>query len=275
VTDSSSEITFVLFSFNEEKRIERAIKNFMGFGRVLIVDNESTDGTVVIAKSYGCEILINKNPGWVEDEVTTARVKAAVGTNWIYWGFADEMVDKNTLEAIVAAVRSGGYDIVNIARKNYYYGEFCNDLFVDRMNRIFRKDSIDFSGNLLHHFGTVVAGSKILELPLKYFVHHFISNTAKSYLHVIDRYTDMESHEARVMPSIARLCASSVKMVVSNLFLRKGYKTGIPSIFLVCNMVFYRWFAAMKLYEQRCLLNRDAIEEKNDAIRDRILASLR
>jgi glycosyltransferase involved in cell wall biosynthesis len=270
-----SDITFVIFTFNEEQRIERVILNFVRFGRVLLVDNESTDRTLEIAMQYGCDVLINKNAGWVEDELTTARVKAAVQSEWIYWGFADEMVGAETMDAILFAVNSGKCDIVNIARKNYYYGEFCHDAFAARTNRVFRKDSIDFTGNKIHLFGRVDPKARIHELPLEHYVHHFISNTAKSYLHAMDGYTDVESTEDRPVLSMVRLILSGGKMIVGNLLFRRGYQAGTPGYFLVAQMVYYQWLSAMKLYEKQALLDRGAIELKNDVFRDQILQSLR
>lgn len=268
------DITFVLFTYNEEKRIGRAVRNFLGRGTVLVVDNESTDRTREIAERLGCEVMTNKNMGWVEDEVTTARVKAAVRTPWIYWGFADEMVGAETLAAIQAAARSGRYDIVNLARKHYYYGEFCDGAFCDRMNRIFKKDAIDFTGNSIHRFGRVAEGAKTLELPLQHFVHHFISNTAKTYLHTMDRYTDQECAEERPVPGILRLVLASAKLIVLNSRIRGGSKARVSSSYLVAQMLYYRWLSAMKLYEKASKLDRKMIEAKNDLHRDRILGRL-
>lgn len=273
MSELSQDITFVLFTFNEESRIERVILNFIKYGPVLVVDNESTDRTVEIATQYGCDILINKNAGWVEDEVTTARVKAAIKTPWIYWGFADEMVGAKTMGAILSAVSSARYDVINIARKNYYYGQFCGDLFSDRMNRIFKKDCIDFTGNKIHQFGRVMPGARICMLPLEHFVHHFISNTAKSYLNAMDRYTDIESTEDRLEPRISRLCLSSAKVLITNLPFRKGYRAGMPGYFLIAQMLYYRWLSAMKVYEKKQQLDRDEIESENNIHRDRILQS--
>jgi hypothetical protein len=275
MTEFTPQVTFVLFTFNEESRIERVIRNFLPFGPVLIVDNESSDRTQEIGLQHGCEILINKNAGWVEDEITTARVKKIVKTPWIYWGFADEMVAASTMQAILSSVSSGRYDIVNVARKNYYYGEFCGDLFADRLNRIFKKDAIDFSGNKIHCFGKITPGSRIHQLPLEYFVHHFISNTAKSYLGSMDRYTDTERLEDRQVPGTLRLILSGLKMIGLNVFLRRGYRAGLPGYFLVANTVYYRWLSTMKLYEKKACLDRDVIEQKNDIFRNRILDSFR
>jgi glycosyltransferase involved in cell wall biosynthesis len=274
-TDPKNIITFIIFTFNEEGRVERAIKNMMKCGRILIVDNESTDSTIAIAQRYGCDVLTNRNAGWVEDEVTAARVKARVQTPWIYWGFADEMIDRTTAEAFLSAIRTDKYDIINIARKNYYYGQFCRNMGVDRMNRIFRKDAISFEGNKLHNFGRPISGARILELPRTYFVHHFISNTAKSYLSVMDRYSDMESMEKRPAPSVGRLVASTLKLIVLNFIFRRGYRARTPGLFLMCNIIYYRWLSAMKAYESHLALDRESIERGNDGVRDCILETFK
>ena len=268
-----SEITFVVFSFNEEARIENVLRNFSGYGRILLVDNYSVDQTVEIAKRYNCDVLLNKNNGWVEDNVTTNRVKEHVSTDWIYWAFADEMIDRPTMDAIFLAVRSDRFDIVSVTRKNYYYGKFCHNLSADRMNRVFKKDSIDFTGNRIHQFGKPDASARICKLPSKYFVHHFISNTASSYLGVMDRYTDMECLHKSGSVSIPRLVAASLSQFIWNVLFRGGYKAGAAGCFLTCNLIYYRWLTAMKTLEKHSALDRSLIESRNTEVRENILRS--
>jgi glycosyltransferase involved in cell wall biosynthesis len=43
-------ITFVLFAYNEEKRIEYPIRNFIKYGEVIVIDNFSTDKTKKVAE---------------------------------------------------------------------------------------------------------------------------------------------------------------------------------------------------------------------------------
>jgi len=268
-------ITFVIFVWNEEARIERVLKNLTPYGQVLIVDNESTDGTLTIARKYGAEILINKNPGWVEDEDTVAKVKATVKTDWIYWGFADEMIDGSTLDEIGIHIKSGKYDIINITRKNYFYGRFCHNAFADRMNRIFKKDAIDFSGNEIHGFGRVVVLSdRVKELPDSYYVHHFISNTAKSYLLTMDRYTDIEKPVVVSWRNFIKLPLAQIKLIWLNYIVRHGYKAGVPGFMLCLHMTYYSWLKAMKSWEYGNDISRDCIEARNDHYRDCILKRL-
>jgi len=270
-------ITFVIFTFNEEKRIHWAAQNFLPWGRVLIVDNYSEDRTVEIARSLGCDVLLNKNEGWVEEEKTVLRVKAAVETEWIYWAFADEIADAATIQTILEGIASNRYSIINIARKNYYYGTFCYDAFSDRMNRIFKKDAIDFTGNTIHNFGVVtVPESRILFLDKKkYYVHHFNSYTAKKYLSTIDRYTDIEAGRMSKTEktSMATILIRSLKILIGNYWIRGAYKAGLPGLFVVMEMIYYRWLVEMKLYEAQGSLHIARIEELNDSVRRQIVTA--
>ncbi len=267
-------ITFVIFTFNEEARIERAVRNFLASGRVLVVDNHSTDRTRELSENLGATVLLNQNQGWVEDERTTAAVKAAVRTPWIYWAFADEMVDCSTMQAILQAVESDRHSIVGIVRKNYYYGRFCHDAYADALNRVFKKDAIDFRGNTIHHFGrTTVPDSQILTLDARtHFVHHFISNTAKTYLRVMDGYTDIQATRTTAR-SATRMLLGMIRTVASNYLLRGGYKAGLPGFFFALQFAYYIALLNMKRYELDHDLSFGTIEGRNNAARDRLLSS--
>jgi glycosyltransferase involved in cell wall biosynthesis len=271
----SNQITFVLFMFNEEARVERAVRNFLPFGRVLVVDNHSTDRTVEIAKSLGADILLHKNPGWVEDEHTASVVKATVETPWLYWGFSDEIVDYDTMTAMLAAIDSGKYAIVNVARKNYYYGEFCHNAYRNTQTRAFKKDAVDFSGNVIHQFGkTTVPEAQIAYLdPDRYFVHHFISNTAKSYMASLDRYTDIEAPHARPMAPLAMLLRMA-RGFLGHYFLKGGYKAGRAGVYLGLQTSLYLLSLSMKAYEREANLTTRTIEGRNNEIRDKLLLDI-
>ena len=268
-------ITFVIFTYNEEARIERAVCNFKDFGKVLVVDNLSTDRTRDIAMAAGVDVLVHKNPGWVEDENTVAVVKAAVTTPWLYWAYSDEIVDTGTMNAMLQTVEAGSHSIVNIARKNYYYGAFCEGAYQNTLNRAFLKDAIDFSGNTIHRFGRVMVASAAIKFldPSKYFVHHFISNSAKSYLRSLDGYTDIEAaHEA--LPSPGRLLLRVVKGFLGNYVVRGGRKAGNAGFYLGLQMVYYELLLAMKVYERVHRLTTSTIEDRNNRIRDALLVDL-
>jgi glycosyltransferase involved in cell wall biosynthesis len=267
-----SQITFVVFTYNEEGRIERVIRNFSGAGHILIVDNYSTDRTVELARLHGCEILLNRNQGWVEDAITARRVKAAVKTPWIYWAYADEIVGRTTLTKIMETIENPQLSVVNVYRKNYFYGVFCQDAFADKLSRVFRKDAIDFSDNTIHHFGKItVSAASVRTLDKSYYVHHFITYTAKSYIAALDRYTDIEADQPGGPLSPARTAASVSKTFVMNFFVRRGYRAAMAGLIVTLFQCIYLILVFMKKYERRFQLNSPGIESVNNRIRDELL----
>lgn len=270
-------ITFVIFTFNEEARIENVIKNFKDFGKILIADNKSTDNTVAIAKSYGCDVYTReKHYVFVENQELVDLLYPKITTDWIYWGFADEMLEKKALLKIAEIIKEDRFDIINIDRKNYFYGDFCYDLYNSRTNKIFKKGSVDFTDNVIHGFGKpVVDNKKILIVDDEFFVHHFISNTASSYLNVINRYTDCEvNFSTQKNTSILYLILFFLKNVFTNYFFKKGYKAGFSGLVLLELMLFYTLVKNMKVYEYRNGLNPITIEKNNNDKRNSILSGL-
>jgi glycosyltransferase involved in cell wall biosynthesis len=270
-------LTFVIFVKNEERRLPFVIRNLIAVGRILVVDNCSEDKTVEIARAAGCDVLTHHNTvGYVEEPVAVGKIWAAVKTEWIHWGFADEIMDQATLDAIVNAVQSPSYRIVNIARKNYYYGTFLERAFIARTNRIFRKDAIDFSVHKIHHFGRVtVPDEQICYLDEnKYFVHHFISNTAKSYIYTMNLYTDTEAACFRGSLSGFVLGLKLLKLFTLEYIVRGAFRRGFDGLSLVILNLIYKCLATMKAYELAHHLNNGGIEKLNDQKRIAILDAM-
>lgn len=270
-------ITFVIFTYNEEARIERVIKNFQRFGKILLADNNSTDRTHEIAKQYGCDIYLRKEEYvFVENQQLVNQLYEVITTDWLYWGFADEMLDEKTLLKINNIIQADQHDIISMDRKNYFYGEFCYDLHHARTTKIFRKNSIDFVGNAIHGMGKpVVAKKRIYDLPDQYFIHHFISNTASSYLNVINRYTESELASPYI-PKITFISFLTLmfKILIKDFIKSRGYKSGFSNLALSQLMLFYALVKNMKHFEKIDKISTPAIEERNNLYRDEILRAI-
>lgn len=274
---NNKDITFIIFTYNEASRIERVIKNFESFGNILLADNNSTDGTVDIAKQYGCKIFLRKEDyAFVENQQLVEQLYQVVDTEWIYWGFADEMLDGNTLNMISEIIKSNSYDIISMNRKNYSHGVFCYDLFHGYNYKAWKKGAIDFVKNPIHGMGkATVANEKIYKMPDRYFIHHFSSYTAKSYINTLNRYTDTEVEFCENYDtSLYGVIKQFIKRILKNYLFDGGYKAGYAGLGSVLMTLSYEWMRNIKIYEKQNGLNRDVIESKNNIIRDDILAKL-
>jgi len=272
------DITFVVFTFNEALRLPGVIKNFRKYGRILVVDNFSTDETVAIARAAGCEVLMNKNAGWVEDFETTEKVKAAVQTPWIYWAFADEIISQDVLAEIKQTLEADRFDVITILRKNYFYGQFCHNVAATYQTKAFKKAAIDFRDNTLHNFGKVsVQQDRVYQIPSDKYVHHLISNTAASYLSTINRYTDMEAASKpskELQKPIFYYLLLPLKTLWQDFFQRGGRQAGLAGISLSVMMMTYSLIRALKGYEVRSGKDAKNIREANAQIALQLLNNL-
>jgi glycosyltransferase involved in cell wall biosynthesis len=270
-------ITFVIFTYNEERRIERVIKNFKDYGKILIADNRSTDRTQEIALRFGCDILVRENEYiFVENQELVNLIYSRIDTQWVYWAFADEMVDKPTLDEILKNVNSNKYDVINIDRKNYYYGKFCHDLLHSRTSKVLKKGAIDFRGNEIHSMGKVVVPlSRVCFLSNKFFVHHFISFTVSDTLNTINRYSEAEvKAKYKHKVSIMYIYYQITKHIIKNYIFSKGYKSAYAGLQAIMMHICEEWVRDIKHYESDNHINMLTIENAYNVERDKILINL-
>lgn len=87
-----ADITVIILTFNEAQHIRRAVESVQPFAeRVFVIDSGSTDETVQIAQSLGCEVLHNE---WVNyaAQVNWALDNCNIQTSWVMRLDADEYV---------------------------------------------------------------------------------------------------------------------------------------------------------------------------------------
>ena len=96
-----TKIACIILTLNEEPRIEEALKQFRRYVNfILVVDGESTDKTVEIAKKYANKTVIHTFSGSFADEKNYARTLVPVDCDYLLWADADERWDLGFLRRI-------------------------------------------------------------------------------------------------------------------------------------------------------------------------------
>ena len=95
------DLTVIILTFNEEIHIRRCIESITGIAKqIIIVDSESTDKTVDIAKSLGAEVYSNKWPGNQAAQFNWALDNIDITGSWIFRLDADEYPSTQLLSEI-------------------------------------------------------------------------------------------------------------------------------------------------------------------------------
>jgi len=182
------DISAVIITYNEEKRLEAALKSVAGVAsEIIIVDSFSSDDTVKIAKKYTNKVFRQKWTNFA-DQKNFANSRASFP--WILSLDADERLSPELREELLQ-IKSGEPDSsgFSMPRKVFYLGKWIRHSvwYPDRKIRLFRKDKARWEGEYVHE--KLVIEEKIQKL--KGAIHHFTYRNISEHLARVDKFSDL------------------------------------------------------------------------------------
>lgn len=247
-------ISAVVISRNEEDNIAGCLETLLWCDEIILVDMESEDRTVEIARKFTDHIFPHpKVPAF--DIAKQYAVEQATG-EWILLIDADEMVPISLAEELRCKSLDEHTCIVKIPFRHYILGS-CAEYTgwgYTPLPRFFRKDSVYFTG-ILHDYMHRMDGARAIKLDSKRenCIEHFAYRDSSHFAEKLNRYTTIEAmhlYDGRVPYSSFRLLASASREFVRRYFLGKGYKEGVRGFSLSLMMAFYRALTFIKLWEK-------------------------
>jgi len=153
--------------WNEEKRIEKCLKALDFCDEIIVIDQQSTDNTVKIAKNYA-KVISDKHWGYPEPS-RVLGTKTAKG-KWILNVDADEIITSELAEEIREVIKKDNFDAYWIHRNSYFMNKNLKYLGADDYAlRLHKKDSVIYNTNV-HSYPQIISGKK--ENRLKYSIEH-------------------------------------------------------------------------------------------------------
>ena len=145
------QISAVIITYNEEKRLEPALKSLAGIAdEIIVLDRYSDDDTVKLAKKYTDRVFLRK---WTDfaDQKNFANSKAQFP--WILSLDADERLSPKLGDEITSLKshepECSGF---SMPRQVFYLGRWIRHTvwYPDRKIRLFRNDKARWEGEFVH-----------------------------------------------------------------------------------------------------------------------------
>ncbi|MFQ5721377.1 MAG: glycosyltransferase family 2 protein [Candidatus Aminicenantales bacterium] len=182
------EISAVIITYNEEKRLEPALKSLQGVAsEIIIVDAYSQDKTLKIAKRYTDKVFQRKWTSFA-DQKNFANSKASFP--WILSLDADERLSPQLRQEILALKESepqvAGF---SMPRQVFYLGKWIrhSGWYPDRKIRLFRKDKAYWEGEYIHE--DLKIEGRVAKL--KGTIHHFTYGRIQDHLERINAFSEL------------------------------------------------------------------------------------
>lgn len=185
-------ISVVIITYNEEDRLEDALKSSLAIAdELVVVDSFSTDRTLEIAEKYQARIFRNKFMDYGTQK-NFAMNKAA--HEWILNLDADERVSDLLAESILRLKGQSGFDADGflIKRKTAYLGRWIrhSGWYPDKKLRLFRKSQSRWEGRI--HERLVLSG-KLSQLDGE--ILHYTYRNISDHIQRINRYSTMQAED--------------------------------------------------------------------------------
>lgn len=186
-----NKISVIIIAKNEEVNIEDCLKSVQWADEIILVDAESEDRTVEIAKKYTDKVFIHKWEGYA---IQKRFALTLTSNEWILSLDADERITPELRQEIEGKTE-GSIDAFKIRRKNYFLGKHITGCGWDNdyQLRLFKKSLADVTDKLVHESFFVKGkvgklNSRMLHYPYRNLRDAFIKINNYSTLEAQQKY---------------------------------------------------------------------------------------
>jgi glycosyltransferase involved in cell wall biosynthesis len=274
-------VTVIIPVRNEAKNLPRCLQSLGEVGEVIVVDSQSTDTTVEIAREFGAQVVqFHYQGGWPKKR-QWAMDTLPLAHDWVLLLDADEVLTPELTSEIRRAIQSTEINGYYISLRMYFLGRVLRhgDASFWKMSLFRRgkgkyecrlKDQDASMADMEVHEHVVVEG-KIARLqhPL---IHHNIESLSR-YIQKHDEYSNwearvlsQESGAAEISASLFGTQAQRRRWLKQNLFavpgspvllflyryvFRLGFLDGVPGLIYCGFQAVQMFHTKSKIYELR------------------------
>ncbi len=244
-------ISAVILTKNEEKYIEKCIQSVKWCDEIVIVDDNSSDKTIEIAKKYKTTIYYRSLSNNFSNQRNFAIARAK--NEWIFFVDADEIVSDALAYEISNAV---GLKDRNLRNFNGFYIRRSDFMWGKRLKygetgniellRLGRKEFGIWEGRA--HEKWQIAGNTG---KLKNSLLHFPHKTLEEFLKEINFYTDIRAKELKdknCKVSIWSIILYPLGKFMINFILKRGFMDGMHGLVFAIIMSFHSFLVRSKLW---------------------------
>ncbi|HJQ25745.1 MAG TPA: glycosyltransferase family 2 protein [Blastocatellia bacterium] len=242
-------ITAIVITFNEEANIARALTSLAWADEIIVVDSESRDRTVELARSFTERVIVRRWPGYSAQKNFAAE---QASHDWIFSLDADEEVSAGLRQAIesLKLAKDLGVAGFEVSRMAFYLGRWIrySGWYPDWKLRLYDRRRARWVGDYVHE-GVEVDGETA---RLNGDLLHFTVNNASEHHLRIDRYTTLAAEQAHARgkrAGLASLILSPPLTFIRSYLFKLGFLDGLPGYAIARFAAHYAFLKNLKLWE--------------------------
>lgn len=267
-------LSIVISTYNRAESLARTLLSVKNLGfEIIVVDNESSDATSRVAKSYGAKVFKRPNSLMLNTNKNYGFTKTS--GDWILCLDDDEVITpelgKEILETIEHTNASGYW----IPRKNIIFGKYIQHgiWWPDPQLRLFKKGYGKYPEKHVHEYIVVDGQIGTLQQPYIHYNYDSLQQYLEKMQHIyteneVKKYTDL-GYKVNWYDALRFPLSDFIKIY----FAQNGYKDGLHGLVLSLLQGFYSFIIFVKLWEKEKFLDIDvapsqALQEVQRSIKE-------
>jgi len=243
-------VTVTVITKNEADALADALRSVSWADEIIVIDAESTDETVTIARQFTDRVYVRRWTGYIDQKNHAAQLAT---NDWILSIDADERVPAPLAEEIrtvlAAEPAAAGY---RVPRVSWYFGRWMRttDMYPDYQLRLYDRRRARWQGKYVHE--SVRADGPVAYL--KHDLQHYPYRDLSEHLIRMDRYTTLaarQMHEQGQRATALGLLIHPRLAFLRNYVLKGGFRDGKAGLVISLVNSHYVFLKLAKLWEMQ------------------------
>jgi glycosyltransferase involved in cell wall biosynthesis len=241
-------VSVTIITRNEADNIRGALESVSWADEIILVDAESSDATVPIARQFTDHVVVRPWPGYVDQKNYAASLASH---DWILSLDADERVTPSLAASIQRALSAKPpHSAYRLARVSWHLGRWIRttDWYPDHQVRLYDRRAARWIGQYVHE-GLAVDGSiGDIDGDLRHFPYRGLTD----HLETINRYTSgaaQQLHEGGHRAGLIQCVGHPPLAFLRNYVVKGGFRDGAPGLVISVMNAYYVFLKFAKLWE--------------------------
>jgi glycosyltransferase involved in cell wall biosynthesis len=248
-------LSVAIIAGNEEKNIGDCLESVKWADEIIVVDSESTDRTVEIARKYTDKVFVRKWEGYAPQKQFAIEQATC---DWILSLDADERASPELKEEIEKVLESETeYDGFYIPRRNFFLGKWIKSCgwYPNYQLRLFKRGRGYVTARKVHE-GFVVDGKVGY---LKGDIIHYTHMELKSTFAKINEYSSLSAEEKVHRKKVRGidLILHPLSAFLGHYMLRGGFRDGVHGLMVSLIHAMTNMQTYMKIWELQNVKKQD------------------
>ena len=241
-------VTATVITYNEAANIQAALESLSWADEIIVVDSESTDDTVTIARRFTKHVIVRPWPGYIAQKNFAAEQATH---EWIFSLDADERVTPELAAEVTALVSRGpGAAGYRVPRVTFHLGRWMRstDWYPDYQLRLYDRRRARWAGKYVHESVKADGPVEYLRSELQHFAYRDLAH----HLETMDRYTTLAARqmfEEGRRAGFFHLMVHPPAAFFRNYVLRGGFRDGKAGLMVSAMNARYVRLKFAKLWE--------------------------